>query len=157
MKKNCLSLAISFLCMLAFVATLGAAEKKPASGAKKIIVTPNELQWKQGPAAVPESKMAVLEGDPKQKGFFVMRIKLPAGSKIPLHVHENVERVTVISGKINLAMGDHAENPTELPAGSYFSLAPNIPHNVSVAEETVLQIATYGPWTFKPLKKGAAK
>ena len=155
MKKNCLSLAISFLCMLSFVASLGAAEKKPASAAKKIIVTPNELQWKQGPAAVPEAKMAVLEGDPKQKGFFVMRIKLPAGSKIPLHVHENVERVTVISGKINLAMGDRAENPTELPAGSYFSLAPNIPHNVSVAEETVLQIATFGPWTFKPLKKGA--
>ena len=119
MKKNCLSLAISFLCMLSFVATLGAAEKKPASAAKKIIVTPNELQWKQGPAAVPEAKMAVLEGDPKQKGFFVMRIKLPAGSKIPLHVHENIERVTVISGKINLAMGDRAENPIELRLGIF--------------------------------------
>ena len=152
---------VALLFMTSLVVVPGgsaAAEKaKMAHRAKTIIVTPDDIQWKQGPAALPETKMAVLDGDPNKSGFFVIRLKLPAGTKIPPHVHDNVEKVTVISGKINLAMGDKQENPMALPAAGYFSLPPKTLHNAWVDEETILQISTMGPWTFKPLKKATEK
>lgn len=158
MKKNWLFLAIPFLVLFIVISVgFSAQEKKMAQASEKIILTPDELQWKEGPQALPNVKVAVLEGDPNKRGFFVMRLKLPAGTKIPVHVHHNRERVTVISGKFNLAMGDKLENPKVLPAGSYFSLPPKTIHSAWVDEETVVQISTAGPWTFKPVKKEAEK
>ena len=158
LKRKWLLLAIPFWVLFVIVSVGFSAEgKKMLMAAEKIILTPDELQWKEGPLALPYAKIAVLEGDPNKRGFFVMRIKLPAGTKIPTHVHKNIERVTVISGKFNLAMGDKPENPSVLPAGSYFSFPPKTVHNAWVDEETVLQISTTGPWTFKPIKKEAKK
>lgn len=140
---------------------LAAAEQKQNPGSpKQIMLTQDDLKWKQGPASIPASKVAVLEGNPDKSGFFVMRVKLPAGTKIPAHYHENVERVTVISGAIKIAMGTTQENPKVLPAGSYFAFAPKVVHNAWVDDETVLQIATKGPWTLRTVsteeKKGEA-
>jgi quercetin dioxygenase-like cupin family protein len=125
-----------------------------AAGGKKIILTPNELQWKQGPAAIPGAQMSVLEGEPGKHGFFVARLKVTAGTKIPPHVHGETERVTVISGKMNLAMGTMQDNPIVLPPGSYISLPTKTVHNAWFDEETILQISTNGPWSFKPVKAG---
>jgi quercetin dioxygenase-like cupin family protein len=158
MKKRWLFFAIPFLFLFVVVSVgFPAQGKKMARDVEKIVLTPDELQWKEGPKALPNAKIAVLEGDPGKDGFFVMRLKLPAGTKIPVHVHHNRERVTVISGKFYLAMGEKSENPKALLAGSYFSLPPRIVHNAWVDEETVVQISTTGPWTFKPVKKGAEK
>ncbi|MBI5640580.1 MAG: cupin domain-containing protein [Nitrospirae bacterium] len=153
MKKKWVIFTVALLAVLA-VSSVGFAEggKKMARSGQKIVLAPDDIQWKEGPQALPGVKLAVLEGDPKKKGFFVMRLKLPAGTKIPAHVHNNMERVTIISGKFNLAEGDKSENPKVLPAGGYFSFSPNSVHNAWVDEETVVQIGTTGPWTFKPIK-----
>jgi quercetin dioxygenase-like cupin family protein len=158
MNRILMSFIVVFL-TLAVVASFGFAQEKMkmAGASQKIILTPDEISWKEGPAAVPGSQMAVLEGDPGKRGFFVMRLKLPAGARIPAHVHKNRERVTVVSGKFNLAMGDKPENPTVLPAGSYFSLSPSTVHNAWVDEETVVQISTAGPWTLKVVEKKEKK
>ncbi len=158
MKKKWLYFTVAFLAFLVVVSIGLAAERMKMAGVdKKIILAPDELSWKEGPAALPETKMTVLEGDPGKRGFFVVRVKLPTGTKIPPHIHKNRERVTVISGKFNLAMGEKPENPMVLPAGSYFSLPPGTVHNAWVDEETVLQISTTGPWTFKAVGKEAEK
>jgi len=157
MKKRWLFVAMPFLVLLVVISAGFSAEGKKMAQVERIILTPDEAQWKEGPQALPDAKIAVLEGDPSKAGFFVMRLKLPAGAKIPAHVHKNRERVTVLSGKFNLAMSDKPENPKVLPAGSYFSLPPRIVHNAWVDEETIVQISTEGPWTFKPVKKGAEK
>jgi quercetin dioxygenase-like cupin family protein len=156
MKKKWTFFGVVFLAMFVVISA-GFAADKTAPVAKNVILTPDEIQWKEGPKALPETKMAVLEGDPGKRGFFVARLKLPAGTKIPPHVHKNMERVTVISGKFNLAMGDKPENPKVLPAGSYFSLPPRTVHNAWADEDTILQISTYGPWTFKLVGKEAEK
>lgn len=122
-----------------------AAGEKQVGKSVEIFLSPDDLKWNDG--------LVVLEGDPKKSGFFVMRLKLPAGSKIPTHTHNTVERVTIISGKLNLAKGEKAENPKVLPAGSYFSFPPGTLHNAWVDEDTVVQISTEGPWTFDPTKK----
>lgn len=146
------------LLMVIFFSIAGsgvAAEKKMAqSSAKTIVVVPGDIQWQAGPPAIPGAQMAVLEGDLSKRGFFVARIKLPAGGRIAPHFHDNVERVTVISGNIKLAMGKLQENPVTLPAGSYFSIKPKTVHNAWVDEETVVQISTRGPWTMHAVKGG---
>jgi quercetin dioxygenase-like cupin family protein len=158
MKKGWLQVGVIALASLLWITAGFAADgkggKKGAAAMQPIIVTPDQVQWKEGPPQLGQSQMAVLEGDPAKKGFFVTRLKLPAGAKIAPHFHNNVERVTVISGKINLAMGEAAENPTALPAGSYFSLPPKTVHNAWVDEETVLQITTNGPWSMHLKKHG---
>jgi len=140
--------------LVLFSVSVGSAEqrKKMMKSAKTIILAPDDIQWKDGPQVLPGAKMAVLEGDPQKRGFFVSRLKLPAGTKIPPHIHNDKERVTVISGKFNLAVGDKPENPKVLTAGGYFSFPPKTVHNAWVDEETVVQISTNGPWTFKAIK-----
>lgn len=155
MKKKLVFLVLVSLSMAS--AAVAAERKGTAPAAKQIILTPDQIEWKQGPASLPTTQMAVLEGDPKKPGFFVMRVKLPAGTKIAPHIHENVERVTVISGAMKLAMGTIQDNPVVLPAGSYFALKPKTVHNAWVDEETILQIATRGPWTLKLVKQGGNK
>ncbi|HJV36427.1 cupin domain-containing protein [Geomonas sp.] len=158
MRQKWIALPLLILISLIWVTAGPAAEvKKTTTVSQKIVVTPDDLQWKEGPAAIPGTKMAVLEGNPAKGGFFVARLKLPAGTKIPPHVHNNVERVTVISGKLYLAMGDQQQNPAVLPAGSYLSIPPKTVHNAWVEEETVLQMSTFGPWTFKAVKKTEKK
>jgi quercetin dioxygenase-like cupin family protein len=158
MRKGWISLALLFMVLLVWVTAGSAAEhKKMAPSTTSIIVTPDEIRWKEGPPTLPLAKMAILDGDPHKRGFFTMRLKLPVGTKIPPHVHDNVERVTVISGKFNLAMGDKPENPKVLPAGSYFSLPPKTVHNAWVDEETIVQITSMGPWTYTPWTEKSAK
>ena len=71
-------------------------------------VTPEALQWAPAPPVLPKGgQMAVLAGDPGKKGqFFVVRLKAPAGYKIPAHQHPTAEAVTVISGDLHYGMGD---------------------------------------------------
>jgi anti-sigma factor ChrR (cupin superfamily) len=45
-------------------------------------------------------------GDPGKTGPFTIRLKVPAGYKIPAHNHPTYEAVTVISGNFNIGMGD---------------------------------------------------
>ena len=47
--------------------------------------------------------------------------------------------------------------PSVLPAGSYFSLPAKTVHIAWVEEETVLQLSTNGPWSFKAVKKTEKK
>jgi quercetin dioxygenase-like cupin family protein len=42
--------------------------------------------------------MVVLSGDPAATGPVVLRLKMPAGYKIPAHWHPTDEHVTVLSG-----------------------------------------------------------
>src|SRR5687767_7313087 len=71
--------------------------------AQHATVAPDAVKWGPGPAAyAPGAQMAVISGDPSKEGFYVVRLKLPAGFKIAPHVHPNEENVTVLSGSFNI-------------------------------------------------------
>ena len=128
---------------------LAGDQRSGKAGADHVTVRAADLQWKQGPDSLPKAaQAAVLEGNPKEKGAFVMRLKVPAGFVIAPHTHPRQERVTVISGKFELGHGrtfDEAKlQPLE--AGSFFSLAPGMEHFARAAEETVVQLNGEGPW-----------
>lgn len=117
-------------------------------------VQPSDLQWQPGPPALPPgAQMVVLSGNPKQSGPFTMRLKTPAGYKIPPHTHPADENVTVISGKFQISMGDSFDESKGKPlgAGAFFSMPAGMQHFALSPEESVIQLHGIGPWDIRYL------
>jgi hypothetical protein len=96
-----------------------------------VVVTPENIQWQDGPASLPKgAKMVVLEGDPSKDGPFVIRLKLPDGFKIMPHTHPKDERVTVLVGTLYLGVGAKfdVKAATAMPAGSYGRTGAGMKH-----------------------------
>ncbi len=127
----------------------GVAQDGEKAKQEHILVSPDDVKWGDAPAMLPAgAKAALLEGDPKKEGYFCMRLKLPAGYKLPAHNHPANERVTVISGKFHVGFGDKFDE-AKLKAfspGSYLSFTPKSNHFAMASEETVVQLTTIGPW-----------
>jgi len=130
--------ALTFLLM----ASPGAAQH---SG--HVMFTPDGLQWTDTPA-LPGAKVAVIEGPLTEAVPFTFRIKFPANYKIAPHWHPAIERVTVLSGTINLGVGDTFDQSKAkaLPAGSISIMEPKMNHFAWTSEETVVQLSGMGPW-----------
>jgi quercetin dioxygenase-like cupin family protein len=114
-----------------------------------MILAPADVEWRAGPASLPAgAEFAVLEGDPSQRGFFTLRLRLPDGYVIPPHSHPGVERLTVVSGTFRLGMGDQVDPQATraLEPGSYFSMPPGMNHFAIAQGETVVQLTSIGPW-----------
>jgi len=114
-----------------------------------LIYTPDDVEWRPGPGSFqPGAEFAVLEGDPGQPGIFTMQIRMPDGFVIAPHWHPGVERVTVLSGAFHLGHGDTLDRAAaqRLPAGSHFSLPPEMRHYAFTEGETVIQLSSIGPW-----------
>ena len=133
---------------LSGVAGLAAEQKKNPVGAWALYV-PSEIPWTAGPESLPPgAKVAILEGDPLKEGFFTMRLLLPDAYRVAPHWHPKVERLTIISGTVNLGTGDRfdATATKALPAGTYSSMPPRMTHFAWTTGETVLQLSSIGPW-----------
>ena len=123
-------------------------EREPAHEGHRMY-RPEQVQWKDAPPSLPAgAKSALLEGDPAKPGFFAMRLRMPDGYRIPPHFHPGVERVTVLSGTFHLGTGERPDWDAmqELPAGSYTTMQSGMNHYARASGETVVQIATIGPW-----------
>lgn len=108
------------------------------------VVTP---VWKDAPPSMPKgTRIAVLEGNPQQPGMFTIRLRVPAGATIAPHTHPRPERVTVLSGKVTVSIDGR---DTTFTAGGFYVNPPGVPHHLSFAEETVLQLTCEGPWELK--------
>lgn len=137
---------------LAIAVPLGGCAAPPApvgEPARAPIATAAEtLTWSEGPAAVPGSKLAILEGDPKALGLFTLRVFLPAGARLAPHTHPNDERVTVLSGSVFVGYGDVFDTASgrEFKAGDYYMNPPGVHHYVWSDQGAVLQMTALGPW-----------
>lgn len=114
------------------------------------ILTPVQMKWGAGPPSLPPGARAVvLYGDPTKEGLFVMRLRFPAGYRIPAHTHPRPEILTVVSGVLHLGTGENPATATTraLPAGSFFALEPGTVHFARTRQPTVVQLSSTGPWT----------
>jgi quercetin dioxygenase-like cupin family protein len=77
-----------------------------------------------------------------------MRLRMPAGYRIPPHFHAFDEHVTVISGTFYVGMGEAFDmaKASELPTGTFAALAPGVRHFAFTRSETVIQLHGTGPW-----------
>ncbi len=139
------------LILIAAAALVRAEENVTARGATEHkIIAGGELKWQDAPASLPAgAQMVVLDGDPKNAGPFTIRLKMPAGYRIPPHTHPAAaERITVISGTVHLGFGPRFEESTgrELKAGDFAVIPARVPHFAWSRGEAVLQIHSEGPF-----------
>jgi quercetin dioxygenase-like cupin family protein len=113
-----------------------------------VMFAPAELTWTDLPA-LPGVKIAVIEGPLNQAGPIMFRLKFPANYKVPPHFHPGIEHVTVISGTLNMGIGDKfdAAKTRALTPGSVAIMPPQTHHFVWTSEETVGQVHSTGPWS----------
>ena len=113
------------------------------------IVTPNDLKWMDLGSLPPGAKVAVIEGDPGKEGLITIRIKLPPNYKVAPHYHSTVERSTILSGTLNIGMGEKfdAQKSTPMPAGTVLLMPPKMPHFAWTKDEVIFQLNVQGPWT----------
>jgi quercetin dioxygenase-like cupin family protein len=110
---------------------------------------PENLQWGDAPPVLPPGAQAVvLDGDPHQAGPYVLRLKLPAGYRIPPHWHSKPEIVTVISGTLSLGMGDTLDPAAaeELKTGGFHAIGAGVHHYAFTRSGAVVQIHGDGPF-----------
>ena len=140
-----------FVFAFCFSFVFSQTNKTPILPEGAIQFTPEQMQWTDGPAALPKgTKMCILYGDYKNKGPFAMRLKLPGNQVVKLHVHTNDEVVTVLEGSVMIGFGKQMQNSeaTNFTTGSFYVNPGKIEHFVIVGKEGVtLQINSIGPWT----------
>ena len=112
------------------------------------MLLPGDLKWVDVPSLPSGAKLAVIEGPLNEAVPFTFRLHFPANYEVPAHWHPAVERVTVISGTINMGVGDKLERQKTKPLGpgSMAIMQPKTNHFVWTKEETVVQLNGVGPW-----------
>jgi quercetin dioxygenase-like cupin family protein len=94
-------------------------------------------------------KIAVIEGPLNETVPIMFRLKFPANYKVMPHRHPGIEHITVISGTLNMGMGDtfDAGKTHALTPGSVAIMPPGTSHFVWTSEETIGQVHSTGPWS----------
>ena len=142
MKTSYVALAVLFT-------TLAAGAVSPAAAQNHLIVPVEKIQWQAAPPILPPgAQIAVLEGNPAEKGPVVMRLKFPANYTIPPHWHSMTERIVVVSGVFHYSMGESVDRAGSqaLNAGSFVSLPGKMHHYAWTKTPTVVQINLEGPF-----------
>src|SRR5262249_333069 len=113
-----------------------------------VALSADQLSWGPAPPALPKgAQIAVLTGDPSKEGLYVVRLKVPAGYKVPAHVHPNDENVTVISGTFNIGMGEKLDESKgqALKTGGFAKISKGMQHYAWFTEDSVIQLHGMGP------------
>lgn len=134
--------------MMIAVTVLAATIPMTVLAADHVITEGNALAWKAGPPALPPgAQVVVLVGDPGKEGAYVLRLKFPAGYKIPAHTHPNDENVTVIAGAFHVGMGPKLDESKGqmLKAGGLAHLPKGMQHYAWTSQETIVQLHGLGP------------
>ena len=112
------------------------------------VIHAEDVQWKSFPAFPPAARLAVLVGDPNKPGPYLIRVKLPGGTKMLPHRHPEDRIYTVISGVFYIGLGEKFDE-TKLTAyapGSVLILPSGQPHfHWAKSGEYVTQVSAIGP------------
>jgi anti-sigma factor ChrR (cupin superfamily) len=115
----------------------------------KMPMNATDLKWGPAPAVFPKGAEAtIISGDPSKDEPYVLRLKMPAGYKIPAHHHPTTEYVTVLSGNFHLGMGDRLDETKgmELTAGGYGEAPAKMNHYAWASSPVIVQVHGQGPF-----------
>jgi quercetin dioxygenase-like cupin family protein len=121
----------------------------PVAADSPIVSSSKDVKWGPAPPILPKgAMMAVMAGDPGAAGLVAVRLKIPAGYKIPAHWHPTDEQVTVLSGTLAIGMGDKLdETKGETLRAGGFGVAPaHMNHYAWTKTGAVIQINLMGPF-----------
>ena len=87
-------------------------------------ILPEDIDWKPFPAFPPEARLATLVGHPSEPGPYVIRVKVPSGTKLMPHRHPEDRIYTVMSGVFYIGLGDRfdGDKVQAFPPGSVIVL-----------------------------------
>ena len=111
-------------------------------------ILPEDLDWKPFPAFPPSVRLAVVVGRPSEPGPYVIRVKVPSGTRLMPHRHPEDRVYTVMSGIFYVGLGDRFEGDKvrPYPPGSVIVLPGNPPHFPwAKSGEYVTQVTAIGP------------
>jgi quercetin dioxygenase-like cupin family protein len=112
------------------------------------VIRSEDVQWQPFAAFPAAARLAVLVGDPTKPGPYVIRVKLPGGTKMLPHRHPEDRIYTVISGVFYIGLGeefDEAKLTAHAP-GSVVVLPGNQPHfHWAKSGEYITQVSAIGP------------
>jgi quercetin dioxygenase-like cupin family protein len=107
-----------------------------------------DLEWKPFAAFPPAARLAVLVGDPNRPGPYVIRVRLPAGTRMMPHRHPEDRIYTVLSGVFYIGLGEEFDESrlTAYGVGSVIVLPGDQPHfHCAKSAEYVTQVTAIGP------------
>ncbi len=125
----------------------GTVSHQPGQAVFRTIL-PEEIQWRPFPAFPPSARLAIVAGEPLQKGPYTIRVKLPGGEKLMPHRHPEDRVYTVISGIFYIGLGDRfdAGKLQAYPPGTVIVLPGNTSHfHWAKSGEYVTQVTAIGP------------
>jgi quercetin dioxygenase-like cupin family protein len=125
----------------------GAAQVEP-TGPDHVMVNPAELKWADAPSLPPGAKVSLIEGQLDQPVPFTLRVQFPAGYQLAAHRHPAIEHTTVLSGVVNMGMGDTLDKArtTAMPAGSITIMQAGTNHFLWTADGATVQVHGVGPF-----------
>jgi quercetin dioxygenase-like cupin family protein len=145
------STAAFLVAALVPVALAAQAPAAPAASTPVIVAHAATLAWAPGPPSLPPgTEFVLLEGNPAEAVPLTLRLRFPANYRIPPHWHSVIEHVTVLSGTLNVGMGEQATytGGTALNAGSFAAMPAKMVHSAWAGPEGVtLQLHSVGPWS----------
>jgi pimeloyl-ACP methyl ester carboxylesterase len=109
--------------------------------------------WHEAPPGMPPGgTFAVISGDPREAGPFVMRVRLPAGYMLPPYRRPQEEQLIVLAGAITVGTcGESGAFDTrKLTVGAYASLPANELHFAHTQDGAIVQIVGIGPFEVAP-------
>jgi len=142
------------LCLILLVSLVAATSASALAGNAPTVFTPAQVHWAAGTGPLQGTQVAALFGDPAKPGPFVLRVRVPDGAKFGPHSHPVLENVTVLQGTLLIGVGDKMDvaKMVALPAGSFFSVPPNVHHYAMAKGDTIIQLNDTGPWKMTMVK-----
>ena len=116
-----------------------------------------EVKWAAAPAMLPSgAMMAVMAGDPAATGLVTLRLKMPAGYRIPAHWHPTDEHVTVLSGTFSIGMGDKLDPAKcqDYKAGGYAVAPAYMNHFAWTKTGGTIEVNLMGPFELTYVNPG---
>jgi hypothetical protein len=111
----------------------------------------NDMKWIDAPPSLPGAQMVVLQGDPSKAGPYTMRLRFPAGYRVPLNSHDQEISLTIISGLLHVGIAPTFDqsNSKDLGALSFAVIPAKMKHTAWCDIETIVQVSGIGPWNMQ--------
>lgn len=139
--------------VLSAVACLALASVSFAQS-QHVIQNVQEAKWGPAPPMLPAgAQVDVLSGNPGATGLVSLRVKFPAGYKIPAHSHPTDENVVVQAGEVTFGMGDKLDQSAaankSLSPGGFAKMPAGMNHYAFTKGGATIVLYAEGPIEFK--------
>jgi hypothetical protein len=139
---------ISLLIMTIAISVAHADQDDQGKPIPPTVITPDTLIWGTFDAFPPGAEAAILSGDPRESGPFILRVKIPAHYKVPPNRQTVKIYVTVLSGSYSIGVGNkfNPKNGKTLPSTGSVVIPANTPLYFWSKSGAVLEVHGIGPW-----------